>query len=236
MLNCKENWWECCRKKLLIQKRLSSSGLDKARPGCLWWPDLELVAETCSTVLLKTDAKGCLCLRPKHADPYALRSFTLFFHKHTWHARKHENPDSSTNRSPTNKRGNTMNLDSDVTKQMTKLLFFLSLSLSNLVSLLYRTSTRLWETSSTPQAIHEWTAKEKRKILIQYYQHGGTAVENYSFFAWGRSKSVALFCLCWLGLKLPVLHGLPIAGQHQSKWHKRLIADCQQTCLDNHLF
>lgn len=38
------------------------------------------------------------------------------------------------------------------------------------------------ETSSTPQAIHEWTAKEKRKFLIQYYRHGGTAVRNHWFF------------------------------------------------------
>lgn len=64
---------------LLIQKTLSSSGLDKAWTGCLWWPDLQLVAETCSTVLLKTNTKGCLRLRHKHADPYLLCAITLFF-------------------------------------------------------------------------------------------------------------------------------------------------------------
>lgn len=49
-------------------------------------------------------------------------------------------------------------------------------------------------------------------------------MENYCFFAWERSKSAALFCLCWLGLELPMLHGLLIAGQHQSKWNKHLIS------------
>lgn len=90
-------------------------------------------------------------------------------------------------------------------------------SFSPTLSLLCILPKHPWQASSTPKAIHEWTAEEKREffnpILPAQWHCSGKLL---GFFAWVRSKSLALFCLWCLGLKLPSFHGLLIAWKHQS--------------------
>lgn len=149
------------------------------------------LAETCSTVLLKTNTKGCSHLRHKHAHPYVLRSITLFFHKHSWRARKHENPDSSTNRYPINKLGKAMNLYPDVTLQMTKNSFF-SVSI---VRYLFCAGHSHISTRPHPDLRPCVDSKRKEELFNPILPALWHCWGNYCFFAWGRSKSAALFCL-----------------------------------------
>lgn len=65
---------------------------------------------------------------------------------------------------------------------------------------------------------HTWVDRRRKEgvfnpILPARWHCSGKLL----FFAWERSKSLALFCLWCLGLKLPSFHGLLIAWQHQSK-------------------
>lgn len=91
-------------------------------------------------------------------------------------------------------------------------------------------SVSLLDTHASPRDLihtlgHTWVdSKRKEEVFNPILPAWWHCCGKLLFFAWERSKSAALFCLCWLGLKLPTLHGLLIAGQHQSKWHKHLIS------------